>query len=171
MNKLATLEFYGGNLSFSAGHFTIFSSIQREFLHGHNYRLEACVTAPLNEPGITFDYGIFRQKLAQLCRQLHSRFLLPQTSPYLTIQDIGDHYQVTFNHQYMLLLKQDVVLLPLSNITLEELSAWFINQLQQDQEFICQYDIQKIDIKVFNGLEHSSMRSWLVSDKMITDCC
>lgn len=158
--KLATLKFYGGNLSFSAGHFTIFSATQREHLHGHNYRLEAAITAPLGEPGIAFDYAIFRQKLAGLCRQLHSRLLVPAQSPYLRIEETEEHYRITFNQKYMLILKEDVLLLALSNITIEELSHWFIDQLLLEQNFIRDYRIQAIAIKVFNGPEHSAKTKW-----------
>jgi len=158
--KRATLKFYGGNLRFSAGHFTIFSASERERLHGHNYHLEASITAPLGQPGITFDYAIFRDKLAELCRRLHSRLLLPIHSPYLQIEDQAEHYRVTFNDQYMLLLKDDVILLSLSNITIEELSHWFVDQLIQEQEFIRAYSIQKIAVKVFNGPEHSAKTKW-----------
>lgn len=158
--KLATLKFYGGNLSFSAGHFTIFSATHREYLHGHNYRLEASITAPLGEPGITFDYAIFRTKLADLCRKIHSRLLMPTLSPYLKIDEEADHYRVTFNNKYMLFLKEDVVLLSLSNITIEELSHWFIDQLVLEREFIQAYRIQGITVKVFNGPEHSAKTQW-----------
>ena len=158
--KLATLKFYGGNLCFSAGHFTIFSPTERERVHGHNYRLEASITAPLQEPGITFDYAIFRNKLANLCRQLHAHLLLPTQSPYLQIELQGEHVRVTFNKQYMLFLREDVLLLSLSNITIEELSHWFIDQLVLETEFIHTYRIQTIAVKVFNGPEHSAKTQW-----------
>jgi 6-pyruvoyltetrahydropterin/6-carboxytetrahydropterin synthase len=154
--KLATLKFYGGNLNFSAGHFTIFSANEREHLHGHTYRLEAEITAPLAEPGITFDYAIFRQKLAGLCRKIHSRLLLPRLSPYLKIEDEPEHYRVIFNNQYMLLLKADVLILDLSNITIEELSRWFITELAAEPDFIHQHHIHEITVTVFNGPEHSA---------------
>ena len=163
--KSATLKFYGGNLGFSAGHFTIFSATERECLHGHGYRLEASVTAPFSEPGITFDYAIFRNKLAHLCRKLHSRLLLPTQSPHLQIFAESQHYRVVFNNQFMLLLKEDVVLLELSNITIEELSRWFIEQLLLEPNFIEQYKIQAITVKVYNGLEHSAKTKW-ASDRI-----
>ncbi len=158
--KLATLKFYGGTLSFSAAHFTIFSATDREHLHGHNYCLEAAITAPLGEPGITFDYAVFRNKLAQLCRKIHTHFLLPMQSPYLQIVEEGEHYRITFNKKHMLFLKEDVMPLALANITIEELSHWFIDQLTLEQEFIHHYQISEITIKVFNGAEHSAETQW-----------
>jgi 6-pyruvoyltetrahydropterin/6-carboxytetrahydropterin synthase len=161
--KLATLKFYGGNLNFSIGHFTIFSATQRERLHGHNYRLEAAITAPLGEPGITFDYAIFREKLAGLCRKIHSRLLLPAQSPYLTITEEAEHYRVVFDKKYMLFLKEDIILLALRNITIEELSHWFIDQLSLEADFLRAYRIQEITIRVFNGPEHSAETKMLLA--------
>lgn len=160
MKRFKTLEFYGGRLQFSAGHFTIFSSTHREKMHGHNYSLQASMTAALSEPGITFDYGIFRDRLTNLCRQLHSYFLLPGKSPYLNIIEENDYYYAEFNHKKMPFLKEDVIILPLSNITLEELSHWFLQELLKDEAFIQEHEICEITIKVFNGPEHSASALW-----------
>src|SRR5687767_3245851 len=99
MKQFKTLEFLGGQLRFSSGHFTIFSATQREKLHGHNYHLEASLTAAILEPRITFDYGIFRDKLIELCQKLHSHFLLPTESPYLKIIEDEEYYYAIFNSQ------------------------------------------------------------------------
>jgi 6-pyruvoyltetrahydropterin/6-carboxytetrahydropterin synthase len=160
MNQLVTLEFYRGSLHFSAGHFTIFSATERERIHGHNYYLEAAMTAEINEPGITFNYQIFRDRLATLCRQLHLYFLLPMHSPYLQITEQQDQYHVIFNNQVLFFPKSDVLLLPLRNITLEELSHWFIEQLSSDTDFIHHYQIHSIIIKCFNGTDHSAKAKW-----------
>lgn len=167
--RAAEIHFYGGNLRFAAGHFTIMSATVRERLHGHNYHLKSSIIASMGEAGITFDYGIFREKLALLCQTIHSRFLLPLKSPFLKIVETPEHYQVTFDGKSMLFLKEDVVLLEISNITIEELSRWFIGQLLQDPEFIHQYGIQSIAIEVFNGPEHSAKAQWLLNDKKFLD--
>src|SRR3990167_4880738 len=135
-NKDITLYFNGGKLKFSSGHFTIFSKTEREPLHGHNYTLEVIVTTAINEPGITFDYRLFEEKLIQLCRTLNWHTLIPEKSPYLNIETDDHHYQMTFNHESMWLLKKDVVLLPLENVTLETLSQWFVDQVKGKKPFI-----------------------------------
>lgn len=160
LSSRVTLEFYRHNLKFSAGHFTIFSSTSRERLHGHNYYLEAAISADMGEPGITFNYKIFRQRLVNLCQQLHLFFLLPKHSPYLQITEQEQHYHIVFNHDSFLFPKGDVLLLPVANITLEELSRWFIEQLAADEQFIASYHIHSISIKCFNGHAHSATAEW-----------
>jgi 6-pyruvoyltetrahydropterin/6-carboxytetrahydropterin synthase len=156
MTNESTLYFTHGKLKFSAGHFTIFSETEREPLHGHNYTLEVMVTAGMGEPGITFDYRLFEEKLMQLCLQLNWRFLVPTQSPYVVVKDDGEHYEIVFNQKSTWLLKEDVVLLPLENVTLEALSQWFINQLNEDHAFMAAFKIKKMAIKVFNGPYHAA---------------
>lgn len=156
MVKQTTLYFNQGKLKFSIGHFTIFSATERESLHGHNYTLEVIVTTEMGEPGITFDYRLFEEKLITLCRQLNWYCLIPKNSPYLMIEEDDPHYKITFNQQSMWLLKNDVVLLPLENITLETLSQWFVDQIKSDHPFITKYKVKKLVIKVFNGPNHAA---------------
>jgi len=152
----ATLYFNHGKLKFSAGHFTIFSECERETLHGHNYTLEVIVTTEINEPGITFDYRLFEEKLISLCLQLNWHCLIPKHSPYLIIKEEGEHYAITFNHETMWLLKKDVVLLTLDNVTLETLSQWFYRELTHDHAFMEKFKVKKLAIKVFNGPHHAA---------------
>lgn len=157
--KAVTLQLNHGRLKFSAGHFTIFSATQREPLHGHNYFLEVTLTATLNETDITFDYHLFEDKLIGICRQLHLRCLIPTKSPYLQVIDDGSHYHLTFDQQSMWLLKTDVVLLSVGNISLEALSQWFIDQLKKESAFLSRHHIQDIVIMVFNGSSHGAKAS------------
>lgn len=160
--RVQTLNFYKGDLNFSAGHFTIFSATEREHMHGHNFYLEASVTAAVDKSGITFDYRIFKRKLAGLCANLHTYFLLPEFSPYLKIAIEGDYLYAEFNQKKIPFLREDVVLLPIANITLEELSRWFLQQMLADEQFIKEYGISAMEIRVFNGLEQSAAASWEV---------
>ena len=160
MTRMVTLEFYDAPYRFSAGHFTIFSATERERLHGHNYSVSASVRAAIREPGLTFDYTIFKKRLISLCQQVDRYFLLPKHSPYLHIQEEGDYYTVIFNHEKMLFLKCDVLMLPIENTTLEDLAQWFIQEITSDKSFIQAHAISAIDMKVFNGPEQSAGASW-----------
>ncbi len=160
MPETRTIELHRGGLKFSAGHFTIFSATEREKLHGHNYFVEVAITAEIGEPGILFDYRIFKKQLKQLCDQLNQRFLLPSQSPYLQLEEDEHYCYAHFNQQKIPFLKEDVLILPLSNITLEELSTWFVEQVTSDQAFIQQYGIHALTLKVYNGMAHSATATW-----------
>ena len=140
------------NMKFSAGHFTILSATERERLHGHNYRVAAQVTAVVDEKlGLSFDYRAYKNKLYELCRSLNEYFLLPGKSPYLAITDTGGKLDAEFAGEVIPFLTKDVKVLPLKNISVEELSHWFVEQLSCDKAELAKLKIQKIEVKVFSG--------------------
>ena len=155
MARLATLEFYPVAFNFSSAHFTLFSATSRERLHGHNYSVAASLTAKIHEPGLTFDYAIFKKKLTRLCEELDSYLILPGQSPYLKITERSDHYEVHFDSDQMFFLKKDTLILPIANTTLEDFSQWFIDRLTSDADFLKQNDIHALTIKVFNSPNQS----------------
>ena len=156
MKKTCTLYFSEGKLKFSSGHSTIFSATNREPLHGHNYTVEVKMEAEMGEPGIILDYRVLEAPIIALCDQLNWHCLMPTKSPYLAIEDDGEHYQITFDKKSMWLLKTDVVLLPLENVTLETLSQWFVDQLTQNKAFMQTHRVHAISVKVFNGPHHAA---------------
>jgi 6-pyruvoyltetrahydropterin/6-carboxytetrahydropterin synthase len=158
--RLTTLELYREDLKFSAGHFTIFSECHREKLHGHNYQVYAAITTIIAENGIRFDYRYYNGKLKKLCEQLNLFFLLPAYSPYLKIVEEGGYYQAHFNSEILLFLKSDVLILPIANTTVEDLSNWFLEQLTHDQEDLQKNAIQAITIKVSSNPGRSGSASW-----------
>lgn len=160
MTGQTVLEFTREGFNFSIAHFTIFSETHRERWHGHNYFVSATVRARFNEAGILFDYGLFKNKLRALCDRLDLYFILPQRSPHLHIQELNDYYEVDFNREKMIFLKKDVLLLPIENTTLEEFSRWFLEELLSDRDFIDQYGIDEIIIKVSNGSFQNACLGW-----------
>lgn len=156
MNKQTILTFRGDDLAFSAGHFTIFSESKRERLHGHNYHIEVDVVADIIKPGLSFDYRELHKVLVTLCDGLDSHFLLAGQSPYLVITEDENYIYAEFNHKKIPFLKDDALIMPLPNITLETLADWFVKQVLADQEFMQTHAISSVKVKVFNGPAHSA---------------
>lgn len=149
------LQIHKEAFSFSAGHFTIFSATSRETMHGHNYYVSITFDLLVTHNGLSFDYRVYKQKIKALCDQIDRHFLLPQFSPYLTIESDDDYYYAYFANKKMPFLKEDVVILPLTNITIETLSLWFLQELTQDRLLLKQHGITDMQIDVYNGLEQS----------------
>lgn len=160
MNQTSIIELYKENMKFSAGHFTIFSETEREKMHGHNYTVHAALTTQVKPLGLSFDYRVYKQKIYALCRQLNGRFLLPEHSPYLKITPRGLSYDVRFAAEEFLLPQSDVYLMPLVNITVEELSRWFIEKLLEDENELKQNAILAITVKVFSGPGQCGSAGW-----------
>lgn len=161
MTRTTTIELCKDYLKFSAGHFTIFSATEREGLHGHNYTVSVLLTASVENEGLKFDYRSYKKKIYNLCGQLDEVFLLPGLSHHLKIIEKNERVDVYFNREIIPFLKKDVLILPLKNITLEELSHWFIQQMILDTKTLIKDCIESIVVKVFSSPGQSASSAWL----------
>ena len=149
--KISTIELQKENMDFSAGHFTIFSATEREPLHGHNYNVCVALTTEVDDNGLSFDYRFYKDKVIQFCQQLNQTFLLPSQSKHLKITEQDCSYLVIFNQEKLSFLKKDATLVPLTNITVEELSSWFVEKIIEDKALLDEHKIQSIVVKEFSG--------------------
>jgi len=150
LNKFATIAIEKENLHFSAAHFTIFSAVERERLHGHNFRISATITAPVDDNGLCFNYQIAKQRLKVLCDSMDEYTLMPSESPHLSIEEQEQHYVVEFNNEKMVFLKSDVLFIPVRNISVEELAHYILQVLREDG-FVESLGITYLEIKVSSG--------------------
>lgn len=160
MAELTTIELFKEDMKFSAAHYTIFSADKRETLHGHNFTVYAAITADLNDLGMPFDYDVYKEKLRELCGTLNQYTLIAGNSNYQTIVTEGDYTYVQFADEKIPFLTKDIIILPLRNITVEELASWFIHQLASDKTAIQDYRIQRIVVKVFSGPGQCGAIEW-----------
>ena len=157
-DDVAIIRLAKENMKFSAGHFTIFSATERERLHGHNFRVEVDIHARMLGNGMCFDYGLYKDRVVALCRELNEWFILPTRSPHLRIEEEGDYLHAVFDGRRIPFLRQDVLLLPLVNVTLEEFAAWFIERLAEDGQALRVHRIEAIEVRVFSGPGQSAGR-------------
>lgn len=157
---LTTVELQKESMKFSAGHTTIFSATDREPLHGHMYTVYLGLTTWVEDNGMTFDYRYYKKRIQHLCSHVNQTFLMPQYSPFLEFAEDADYYYFTFNHKKIPFLKEDVTLMPLSNITVEELSRWFVLELIKDTEELDRHRIEKVVVKIFSAPGQSASHEW-----------
>lgn len=158
---LTTVELQKESMKFSAGHTTIFSATEREPLHGHMYQVYLGLTTWVEENGMTFDYRYYKKRVHTLCQFLNQTFLMPKYSPFLTFEEDIMYYYFTFNHKKIPFLKEDVTILPVTNITVEELSRWFITELIKETEELDRHRIEKMVVKVFSAPGQSASHEWI----------
>jgi len=144
-----TIEIDKENIKFSSGHFTIFSGTERERLHGHNFSVSASFTGKPDGEGMMGDYAILKRILRDLSSSLDEYFLLPSKSPHLKVisrtnestpEEIRRIYEavpeslvaVFGEDEYITLPRGDVKVLPVANITVEELSK-YLSETMRDK--------------------------------------
>lgn len=148
---ITTLHLAKENFKFSAGHFTIFSASERENLHGHNFTVAVELSCEVLENGMTFDYGLAKRAIEHICRMLNETFLLPENSPHLRLERHDTALTVHFHNEAIPFLLRDVTLLPVRNITVEELSEWFLQQLASGFAADPRHHIHSLAVTVFSG--------------------
>ena len=160
---MTTVELQKEVMKFSAGHTTIFSATEREPLHGHMYSVYLGLTTWVENNGLNFDYRYYKKRILELCKYLNQTFLMPEYSPHLQRTEDVEYYYFTFNHKKIPFLKEDVTLLPVTNITVEELARWFVEQLIEDKHELEKRQIEKVVVKVFSAPGQCASHEWLRS--------
>ena len=168
MSRSAIIEIHKEALKFSAGHLMLLSADARETLHGHDYQVSVALHTDPGCHGFAIDLREYHDTLLTLCQQLDFRFLVPGTSPFLLLHETETHWDIRFQQNTFSLLKSDAVILPLPNITLEELSGWFLDQLIADRDNLAEQGILGIQVKVFNGRHESGATCWNAWEKTVS---
>jgi 3-oxoacyl-[acyl-carrier protein] reductase len=163
--KQATINISKEDMKFSAGHFTIFSETHRESLHGHNFKVSMNITGEVDSNGMINNYQIFKTKLRNICKEFDEKFLLPKFSKFLQIQELNDEVLIKFRNEEMKFPKNDTMILPLTNITGEELSFLIANQMKEELK---NENISKINISVSSG-DGQSVSSSIDVEKNISN--
>lgn len=160
--QLISIQVAKDYLGFSAGHFTIFSATRRERLHGHSFRLQVEVLAPVDDNGLTFDYVPLKQMLKRLCDELDERLLLPGRSPHLKISQEAGLVKAFFDQDVLSFPENDVLILPIRNITVEELSHYFLERVLALFD-VATLDIRKLMVAVSSGVGQWGRCRWSAS--------
>ena len=157
MEQLTTLYIDKESHKFSAAHYTIFSATDRERLHGHNYSVSARIVAPMGDNGFSADYNVYKSRLAALCNSLDEYMLLAGESPYQRIEESGDSFLVRYDEDEMSFLQSDTLVLPIRNVTVEELSRLLLQRLVADSG---DDDLREIELCVASGPGQKGCTTW-----------
>lgn len=120
-----------GNLRFSAAHFITFGG-ECERLHGHNYALSLTVEGPLTADSYVCDFGLLKKILRHISDTLDHRFLLPLRNPHMKIQQYENEWEVRLGERRYLFPAEDVLALPVDNITAERLAEYIWGEVVKE---------------------------------------
>lgn len=158
-HRLSTISVSKEALKFSAAHFTIFSATERERLHGHNFRVSAELTLPVSDNGMGLSYRRLKEAIGGLCHELDEYTLLPSRSPHLSISEEEACYIATFGTEKLPFIKSDTRLLPVKNITVEELSTYLLKRLHEVSE-IAEANPVRLKVGVSSGEGQWGYSEW-----------
>jgi 6-pyruvoyltetrahydropterin/6-carboxytetrahydropterin synthase len=118
-------------LNFSAAHFITYAGGQCEALHGHNYRVIAEVTGPLDENRYVVDFIVLGQRLSAILAELDHAVLLPTDHPSIRVAVADTEVEVRFADRRWVFPRAECRLLPLVNTTAELLADHLARRLLQ----------------------------------------
>lgn len=120
-----TLHLAKENFKFSAAHFLIFDEKNAEKLHGHNYQVTVDLEVAggdLGSKGFFVDFNVFKKDIKARVDMWDERVLLPETHPDMKFTRNGPSLEVRFRDRFYVFPADEVVLLPVTNTSVEQLS-------------------------------------------------
>ncbi len=127
-------------LKFSAAHFTLFHN-GRETLHGHNYMVSVEVEGENLQGGLLIDFFLLKDTVLAICDRLDEKILIPNHSRVQCREEEKQfHFTVDDEASYSV-PADEVVKLPVENITCESLAWYFYRLLSEARK---QWDTNRI---------------------------
>lgn len=130
--ETTTLLLQKQNFKFSAAHFLIFDQFRAERLHGHNYQVKVDIEVPPEEElmknGYFIDFKEFKKIITTKLNEWDEIVLLPKKHPDMHFKESDQSLEVKFRDRYYVFPKSEVLLLPVSNTSVEQLSKLLANE-------------------------------------------
>ena len=81
--------------------------------------------------GFAFDFNLVKPHIKELCDDLDEFILVPTRSPYLQVKELPAQIEVRCHTKTYVFPKEDTKLLPITNISTEELAQYFAHNLNE----------------------------------------
>jgi 6-pyruvoyltetrahydropterin/6-carboxytetrahydropterin synthase len=135
-------------LRFAAAHFATFHG-DCEPLHGHNYDVRVTVEGELTGDSWVWDFGDLKRITGEIARELDHRFILQRESRVLRIEETPSHWVIRFGEREAYHFpRNDVVVLPIDNTTVERLSEWMWGRIASELQASGASNIFAIEVSV-----------------------
>jgi 6-pyruvoyltetrahydropterin/6-carboxytetrahydropterin synthase len=109
---------------------TVFPDGRKERMHGHNFTIALeCELAQASAARMV-DFGPLKRALDELCAEWKEHLLLPAASPLLEVAaDNGREIEFSLCGKRYVLPREDVLLLPVDNVSVEGLAQHAASRL------------------------------------------
>ncbi|MGE0528700.1 MAG: 6-pyruvoyl tetrahydropterin synthase family protein [Bdellovibrionales bacterium] len=146
---------------FSCSHFTILSPTRAERLHGHNYQVRVEIDVQKLDPqlGLAFDFNRIKPLVRDFCESLDERILLPANSPFLKLTTKEGQTEAVFGNKRYSFPEEDTRVLPLANISAEELARFAGERLTQEIRSLPDWTSLRVNVEETRGQSVSYTRA------------
>ncbi|MBC7385737.1 MAG: 6-carboxytetrahydropterin synthase [Cryobacterium sp.] len=117
-------------LKFSAAHMTVFADGTKENLHGHNYRTVLKLEFSHFSLAEMLPFSEIKKAIREICAEWDEKVLLPSLCPFLDVKsDSDESMEVTVCGKRYVFPREEVVMLPIDNVTTESLAKIFTERV------------------------------------------
>ena len=111
--------------------------------------------------GFSADYNVYKKRIKALCDRYDEYMLLPEFSPYQTLTREGDEIHATFDGTVLKFRSDETWVLPVANVTVEELSHLLLNELVGLAD---DPDLVEVELTVSSGSGQAGSAVWRTSE-------
>lgn len=115
---------------FSVAHMTVFPDGTKERLHGHNYTVALAVEISQIDFASMIPFAPIKDAIGSLCAEFKERVLIATQNPhYEVVRDDDKELEFRLCGERYVLPRQDALLLPIDNISVEALASHIATRL------------------------------------------
>ena len=153
------IKVYKDYFNFAASHFMMFPDGSREPLHGHNYHLQLRGSSHELQGDVVLDFLHIKPLVKELCDGLDHKLLLPESSPHLRFEPEGPNLKVITQDSYFSIPRSDVLLLPISNTSVEVMARYLAGEIQRKVWQQHQFRFATLEVEVEESRGQSAVYS------------
>ena len=114
---------------FSVAHMTVFPDGTKERLHGHNYTVALAIEISQIEIQSMIPFAAIKEAIGELCAELKERVLIATKNPFFELVRDDSELELRLCGQRYVFPREDVLLLPIDNISVEALASHVATRL------------------------------------------
>lgn len=133
---------------FSCAHMTVFADGTKERLHGHNYTIAVAVEVARVDLAAMIPFAPIKAALAELCAGWKEHVLLATQNPFFVVVRDDAELEITLCGERYVMPRQDALLLPIDNVSVEALAAHVAEILRERIAVLEAPHVQSIEVTV-----------------------
>ncbi len=119
-----------GYINFSSAHFITYEGTRCEALHGHNFTTSLRLDGTLDENDYVLDFVKTKKMLKNICDAIDHKVLLPTDSKKILVEKRDNAITADYEGRFYQFPADDVVLLPIPNVTSEMLAFYICGEMK-----------------------------------------
>jgi 6-pyruvoyltetrahydropterin/6-carboxytetrahydropterin synthase len=127
---------------------TVFPDGTKERLHGHNYTIAVTIDVDRVELQAMIPFSAIKHAIAELCAAWKERVLVAAANPFLEIVRDDSEFEFKLCGARYVMPREDALLLPIDNISVEALAAHVANILVEQIAALDAAHVRSIEVTV-----------------------